>query len=62
MSFLSAKKMKVNTPPVHHMGFIVPVLSGSLCVYIRVNSRATWDRARHILHTVFPETPGKTTA
>lgn len=44
-------------PPFNNMGLIVPVFPRSLCVYIRVNSRAAWDRARHILHGIFSKSP-----
>lgn len=50
---------RLYSPPLYHMGLIIPVLSGSLCVYIRVNSRAAWDRTGHILLGIFPEAPGK---
>ena len=45
-------------PPFHHMGLVVPVLPRPLCVYIRVNSRAAWDRAGHIIHRMFSGSPG----
>lgn len=44
-------------PPFNNMGLVVPVFPRSLCVYIRVNSRAAWNRARHILHRILSKSP-----
>ena len=44
-------------PPFNNMGLIVPIFPRPLCVYIGVNSRAAWDRARHILHRIFSKSP-----
>lgn len=35
-------------PPFNHMGLIIPVLPGPLCVYIRVHSGAAGHRAGHV--------------
>lgn len=51
--------LSLSLPPLNNMGLIVPVLPRSLCVYIRVNSRAAWNRARHILHEIFSKCPIK---
>lgn len=54
---LKRQKFHFALPPFNNMGLIVPIFPRSLCVYIRVNSRAAWDRARHILHRIFSKSP-----
>lgn len=49
----------MNLPPFNNMGFIIPIFPRSLCVYIRVNTRAAWNRARHILHGFSSKSPIK---
>lgn len=37
-----------SVPPLHNMGFIIPVLAGPLCVHIGVNSGSAGHRAGHV--------------